>query len=324
MQTSSAPSAAMGWTLGVGAALLAAALANRALSNRAEARDPPRGKFLIVDGVRVHYIERGTGPVIVLLHGNGVTAQDFLQSRIFGLLAEGHRVIAFDRPGFGFSDRPRTRVWTPAAQADLLHEALQQLAVRQAIVVGHSWGTLVALALALRDPAAVAGLVLLSGYYYPSFRSDVALMTGPAIPLIGDILRYTIYPFLARLMAPAAYRKLFAPAPVPSNFSREFPLELAVRPSQIRASAAETALMIPGAASLAEHYSELSIPVAIAAGLGDRIVDSENQSGRLARELPRSILRLTPGAGHMLHYRDPEAVVALIEDMARTALPGGD
>jgi hypothetical protein len=111
------------------------------------------------------------------------------------------------------------------------------------------------------------------------------LLSWPAIPVLGDLLRYTISPILGRLMAPMVYRKLFAPAPVSTRFENKFPLELAVRPSQIRASAAETALMIPGAASLADHYPELSIPIAIMAGRGDKIVSSDRQSGRLSAAL---------------------------------------
>ena len=164
--------------LGLGAAVLAAAaLTNHALARRAERRNPPEGKFTTVDGVRLHYIEHGTGPVIVLLHGNGTMARDFVLSGVLDLLAKDHRVIAFDRPGFGFSERPRGRIWTAEAQAALLQKALLGLDVRQPVVVGHSWGTLVALALALRDPADVAGLVLLSGYYFPTVRADAALQS---------------------------------------------------------------------------------------------------------------------------------------------------
>jgi pimeloyl-ACP methyl ester carboxylesterase len=304
--------------LGLGAAVLAAAaLTNHALARRAERSNPPEGKFTTVDRVRLHYIERGTGSAIVLLHGNGTMARDFVLSGVLDLLAKDYRVIAFDRPGFGFSERPRGRIWTAAAQAALLHEALLGLEVRQAVVVGHSWGTLVALALALREPADVAGLVLLSGYYYPSVRADVALGSWPAVPVLGDILRHTISPLLGRLTAPVVYRKLFAPSPVARRFASEFPLELAVRPSQIRASAAETAMMIPGAAGLAGHYSEVAMPVAVVAGLGDKIVDCDTQAGRLGAELPQSTLRKVPDAGHMIHHIVPEQVAAVILDVAR-------
>jgi pimeloyl-ACP methyl ester carboxylesterase len=310
----------LGLVLGGAAAVLAAAgLINHALARRAERRNPPEDKFLTVDNVRLHYIERGTGPTIVLLHGNGTMARDFVLSGVFELLCKDHRVIAFDRPGFGFSDRPRGRIWTPDAQAALLQKALARLDVPRAVVVGHSWGTLVALALALRDRSHIAGLVLLSGYYFPSVRADVALMSWPAVPLLGDILRYTISPLLGRLMAPAAHRKMFAPSPVTDRFAGEFPIELEVRPSQIRASAEEAALMIPSAAFLAKHHSELSLPIAIMAGLGDKIVDCDSQAGRLGTELPGSKLTKVPGTGHMIHHTVPEQVTAVIGDLVRAA-----
>jgi pimeloyl-ACP methyl ester carboxylesterase len=319
------PTLKLGLVLGGGAAVLAAVgLINHALARRAERRNPPEGKFVTVDGVRLHYIESGTGPAIVLLHGNGTMARDFVLSGVFDLLCKDHRVIAFDRPGFGFSDRPRGRIWTPDAQACLFQKALQRLDVQRAVVVGHSWGTLVAVALALRDQPTIAGLALLSGYYFPSVRVDVALMSWPAVPLLGDILRYTISPLLGRLMAPAAHRKMFAPSPVTARFAKEFPVELEVRPSQIRASAGEAALMIPGAAGLAKHHSELSLPVAIMAGRGDKIVDCDSQAGRLGTELPGSTLTKVPGAGHMIHHIVPEQVAAVIRDLVRAATVVGE
>jgi pimeloyl-ACP methyl ester carboxylesterase len=120
------------------------------------------------------------------------------------------------------------------------------------------------------------------------------------------------------VLAPV-YRKLFAPSPVARRFAREFPLDLAVRPSEIRASAAETALMIPGAAGLAGRYPEPTIPVAIVAGLRDKVVDCDRQAGRQGAELPHSTLRKVPDAGHMIHHIVPEQVAAVILDVARAA-----
>src|SRR5690349_3704780 len=97
------------------AALAVAALANRQQAKRAERRNPPQGKFLEVDGVRLHYVERGEGTPFVLLHGNGSMIQDFASSGLVDQAAETHRVIVFDRPGYGHSARPRRRVWSPEA-----------------------------------------------------------------------------------------------------------------------------------------------------------------------------------------------------------------
>src|SRR3954470_20634816 len=106
-----------------------AALINGALARRAERRNPARGAFIEVDGVRLHYIEKGSGSPVVFLHGNQSMAADVEISGVFGLLARDHRVIAFDRPGFGHSERPRGKAWSATAQAALLRKALSHLGV---------------------------------------------------------------------------------------------------------------------------------------------------------------------------------------------------
>ena len=125
-------------------ALAISALVNRHLAKKAENNNPPAGQFLEVNGVRLHYVERGSGAPLVLLHGNGSMIQDFESSGLVDLAAKNYRVIVFDRPGFGHSDRPRSVVWTPAAQAELINSALHRLGVSHAIVLGHSWGASVA------------------------------------------------------------------------------------------------------------------------------------------------------------------------------------
>src|SRR6202166_2922825 len=140
-------------------ALAISALVNRHLAKNAENDNPPAGQFLEVNGVRLHYVERGSGAPLVLLHGNGSMIQDFESSGLIDLAAKNYRVIVFDRPGFGHSDRPRSVVWTPAAQAELIKNALQRLGVSQTLVLGHSWGASVAVALALKYPGLVRGLV---------------------------------------------------------------------------------------------------------------------------------------------------------------------
>src|SRR3981081_2801502 len=130
-------------------ALAISAMVNRHLAKNAENDNPPAGQFLEVNGVRLHYVERGSGTPLVLLHGNGSMIQDFESSGLIDLAAKNCRVIVFDRPGFGHSDRPRNVVWTPAAQAELINTALHRLGIPHAIVLGHSWGASVAVALAL-------------------------------------------------------------------------------------------------------------------------------------------------------------------------------
>ena len=309
----------------IGMLLGAAALAGVATAawvemkaRRAEREHPPSGRFIEVDGVRLHYVERGEGPPVVLLHGNAVSLKDIEASGLLGDLAAAHRVIAFDRPGFGHSSRPRDRLWTPSAQADLLAAALQQLGVGPALVVGHSMGTMVAAALALDHPQRVRGLALLGGYYYPTARVDALLVVPVAVPVLGDVLRYTTAPLAARAVLGKMVKVMFSPRPVPSEFGSVVSREMLLRPVQLRADAEDGTFMVPGAMSMRDRYGELAgLPMLLVAGAGDHIIDPDAQSGRLHRELPHSTLFIVPDAGHMVHY-DAE-VRARVVALAKTA-----
>ncbi|WP_246740283.1 alpha/beta fold hydrolase [Bradyrhizobium sp. LCT2] len=177
-----------------------------AFSKLAKRRNPPIGKILECDGVAVHYVDRGdpAAPCIVLLHGNGSMIQDFTISGLVDLLARSNRVVCFDRPGFGYRQRPRLRIWTAAAQSALLVKALNQLGIRDPVVLGHSWGAFVAIALGVRKDYPIRGLVLASGCYFPTARLDVWLMSGPAIPVRGDLVSYTVAPIISWAVLPGA------------------------------------------------------------------------------------------------------------------------
>jgi pimeloyl-ACP methyl ester carboxylesterase len=297
----------------LGAAGMAAAfLYVQARKAQVEQQHPPAGKFVEVDGVRLHYLEQGEGPSVVLLHGNGLSADDFALSGVLDALGGRYHVIAFDRPGFGYSERPGGTSWTPEAQAHLIYQALHQLRVERPIVLGHSWGTLVALAMALNYPRYVRGIALVGGYYYPGPRIDAALGALPALPVLGQLWRYTFAPLLGRLMWPRLAKKMFAPAPVAERFD-QLPPWMALRPAQLGAAAQEAGAMVPAAARLARRYRELTLPVSLIAGAGDRIVDPERQTDQLQHAVGHADLRLQEGAGHMVHYADPAGVAAAID-----------
>ena len=192
----------MAWarSLGAVAALALAGAAVRAGSARAEREHPPRGRFVEAHGARLHYYEEGEGPPLVLLHGLGSMAEDFLISGLVAAASTRYRVIAFDRPGYGHSTRPRARRWDPAAQAAAIAAALREIGAHRPIVLGHSWGTSVAIMLALRAPGVPRSLVLASGLYFPTLRFDAPLLLPPAFPLAGLLLRHTVSPLAGRAL----------------------------------------------------------------------------------------------------------------------------
>ena len=301
--------------------LLAATLSLTAIwvrrrAKRAEQKFPPSGKFIHIDGIRLHYIDYGSGPTVLLIHGNGSQARDFVGCGLIEQLATRYRVIAIDRPGFGYSERPRDRLWTPKAQASVLQHACVALGVERPIVLGHSFGTQVALALALEAPERVRGLVLVSGYYFPTLRLDAWLFSPPAIPVIGDVMRYTVSPLLGKLMLPAMLHRIFSPKRVDPGFLQNVPPPLMLRPWQLKAAAEDGVFMIPAAIAMSRRYQELSMPVEIFAGKGDKYASPNTQSGHLHRQIGHSRLHLLPGEGHMLQYGRSSDIAGAIDAIA--------
>ncbi len=302
--------------LGMAAAGVAAAAYVQLRSRQAEREHPPTGKFVTAEGVRLHYAERGEGEPLVLLHGNTTMSMDFLLGPYIDMAAAKYRVIVFDRPGYGWSERPRGRmVYGPQTQARLIHEALARIGVEHPIVHGHSWGAMAAMAMGLNHPEHVRALVLESGYWYPTARPDVPMASAPASPIIGDIMRYTFSPLLFRAQWAPMVKIMFAPREVPDYFWR-FPPWMAFRPSQHRAATAEIAQVAPAAAMLSRSYAELSVPAVILAGREDRLAWTTSHSDRLAQELPSVPYRVFEGQGHMLHHLVPEDVMDAVDDVA--------
>jgi pimeloyl-ACP methyl ester carboxylesterase len=301
-----------------GAALLAAGAYARRRTAQAWRENPPQGSYVEAAGTRLHYIEKGEGPPLVLLHGLGSMVEDFVVSGFFERAAAHYRVIALDRPGYGHSEPAPRAMASPWRQAAVLHEALRRLDVRRPIVLGHSWGTLVALALALRYPGTLRSLALVSGYFFPSARLDALLLSPPAIPGIGDVLRFTLSPCLGRLLWPAFLKLVFSPSRPPPG--GPVPAWLALRPAQLKAVAAETLATVPAAFALSRRYKELKLPLLIVAGQDDRYVSPRSQSMRLGKALPHSLSVLVPGAGHMLHHTHGPSILAGIERLRLPAI----
>lgn len=303
--------------LGSAAALAALAAAVNLASRRIEDAHPPIGKFIEADGVRLHYIDVGEGEPVVLLHGNASMLQDMYLGLV-DRLAGRHRVIAFDRPGFGYSDRPKDRTWTPEAQAELFHKAFRRLGIERPVLYGHSWGAPLVVTYALYYPEDIRGIVAASGYYYPNRRLDAAIAVLNGAPVIGPIFRNTLSPVMNAVTGPAAVRLLFSPNKVPPTYEN-FPASLTLRPGALRAAAEDGMALRDWAARTSPHYGQIRVPVMIVAGTDDKAVDYRGHSVRLHHDIPGSRLRIWPKTGHMVHHSRTNEVIEAIEEVFEMA-----
>jgi pimeloyl-ACP methyl ester carboxylesterase len=124
---------------------------------------PPKATFLDVDGAHVRYEDRGQGPAVVLLHGFASSLETW--STVVPALEKDHRVLTLDLKGFGWTDRPEGD-YSPPAQAQLVLDLMTARGIEHADVVAHSWGSSVALQMAMRAPARVTSLALYDAWVY--------------------------------------------------------------------------------------------------------------------------------------------------------------
>ncbi|MEO1687770.1 MAG: alpha/beta fold hydrolase [Pseudomonadota bacterium] len=299
----------------------ALALGDRRLTSQVEARHPPRGAFVTAEGLRLHHVSLGPedGETVILLHGATGNLNDMTFDLAPRLASAGRRVIAFDRPGLGWSQRPPAAQdpWRPATQARILRAAARALGVRRAVVLGHSWGAGVALAWALLAPEEVSGVVVLGGACMPWDDGEDGLLTPviasrPAAVLGAAWLRHVS---LADGGASAAAR-IFRPQDPPEGYLDHLQGELLLRPSSLQANTEDIQKLDRALADQARAYAGLVPPVRILHGLADTITSPAIHSQGLAAVAPRATLSLLPGIGHMLHHAVPETAAAAALDVA--------
>jgi pimeloyl-ACP methyl ester carboxylesterase len=289
-------------------------LKQRYIASRVAHRYPhARSKFVTVDEARLHFVIKGAGRPIVLIHGNPGSCRDW--ARLYGPLSTRYCGFAFDRPGHGHSDRPNHRPITVDVQAQMLHTALKALNVEQPILVGHSWGGALALAYALEFQDDMAGLVLLAPAAYESDDGVSFLTKLPALPIVGDLINFLFTPLLGASVVREDLQKAFSPDPVPKHYLRQVLSEW-TRPKKVKWYSVDDALLNASLPKFAARYADLSVPVTIITGDSDLIVPAEDNSYRLHQALSHSELVVLKNTGHQIAFTRPDAVVEAIDQVA--------
>ncbi len=280
-------------------ALAGMAIFTARTARRVERALPPAGRFIDVEGSRLHYIDRGSGPAIVMIHGLAGSSANFTHSLV-DLLAGDFRVVVLDRPGAGYSVRPRGAPAELPAQARVVAGLIAALELDRPLVVGHSLGGAIALALALDYPHLVRGLALVAPFTRPG-NGVPAPFRGLWIrsPFVRALVAHTVAVPLSIAGAKRAIAAVFAPEEPPHDFPTKGGGLLSLRPSAFIAASEDLIAAHNGIAALSARYRELTVPVSVLYGSDDAILDYELNGLSLRDDLPQAEVTLIPG-GHML------------------------
>lgn len=274
-------------------------------------------RTLDAQGVSIAYAQTGTGPPVVYIHGALTT----LEEGFAGLgptLAPRFEVTAFDRPGHGESGKDATTgsVWR---QAELITTAMTELGISRPVVVGHSFGGAVAMAMAIQSPEKVAGVVALAPIAFPEPRLEVALLGPRAWPVSGAWLS-GVSAIADAVLLPVMWRSMFLPQSMTPDFEGQVPFALAGGYSQVRADGHDALMMMGSLMGAAAAYDGCQTPVHVLQGDRDLVVNPAMHGRPLAAFLPNGEFTWLPGLGHMAHHFAPEVVAKAIEALS---IPAG-
>jgi pimeloyl-ACP methyl ester carboxylesterase len=310
------------WIVGIVVALVGFIVAGLVLftawtARQVEKRLPPRGRFIDVDGARIHYLDEGTGPTLLLVHGLAGQMLNFTHS-LLAKLTPRFRVIVLDRPGSGYSTRPKGASATISAQARTISRFCQELELERPLIVGHSLGGAIALALALNHPEQVAGLALLA----PATRRPERVPPpfdgmDIASPLLCGLIAWTVATPLSIVNRELALATLFGPEPVAADFAVRGGGLLSLRPCSFIGVAADLVGASADIDEMPPRYKDLTVPVGILYGSGDRILDPALHGNGLAEKVASADLELIEGGGHMIPITSADRAAAFVYRMAQ-------
>jgi pimeloyl-ACP methyl ester carboxylesterase len=297
-------------------------------AHRIEAAHPPAGRFVDVDGGRLHVLDLAPSndspgasapdPLwpVVLIHGASGNLGD-LRLGLGDRLARTRRVVLVDRPGHGWSDRPGGKAdASPARQAALIAQALDAIGLDRFVLVGHSLGGTVAATFARAYPERVAGLVLLAAVTHPWKGALAWHYNVGATPVVGAAFARAAALPIGEVLLEIGAREVFAPQAMPADYIERAGIRLLLRPAELTANAQDVAALRAFVTAEASHYRDITMPTVVLTGDADTIVSPTLHSRAIAAMLPDARLVILPGIGHMPQHVATDEVIAAIDSVS--------
>ena len=295
------------------------ALFSAAITRLAEGFVPPQGQFLDVDGNRIHYLDVGSGPAIVMVHGLGGQMANFTYA-VVDELKDRFRVVVMERPGSGYSERLRGASARLGVQADVVAGFIRALGLDRPLLVGHSLGGALSLAVALQHPDSIRGLALLSPLTQPTdvipapFR--VLAIRSPAL---RRVIAWTVATPITLAKGRALLAQVFGPEPPPADYARRGGGLLGLRPKAYYSTSTDLMALAQDLPGFAARYPTLSLPTGVLFGTEDRVLDAAIHGGGMSGQVPGLVYEEIAGAGHMIPVTQAPVVAEFIARMAARA-----
>jgi pimeloyl-ACP methyl ester carboxylesterase len=284
------------------------------IAHRVDQALPPQGRFIDIGADRIHYVEYGSGPPIVFVHGLSGQLRNFAYLDM-NALAQTHRVILIDRPGSGHSTRGAGSSASMSAQARTVALFIDAMGLDKPVLVGHSLGGAIALAVGLDHPNSVSRLALIAPLTH---LVDASQAFGGLLirsPLVRRIVSFTVATPFAIKGSRAILDIVFGPDPVPNDFGVKGGGLLGLRPRSFYAASSDLMAVASELPAMENRYADLRMPVDVLYGREDGILDWRSHGEALKRKLDTTNLRLVDG-GHMLPVTAPSVTMEWLRTVA--------
>ena len=287
-----------------------------AFSNKkAEQLLPPAGTFAQLGSTRLHFVDQGQGPVIVMIHGLAGNLQNFTYG-VAAPLTQTHRVICVDRPGCGYSKRAANADASLEAQADTIVSLLDHLQIESAVFVGHSLGGAISLAAAQRHPNRVKALALIAPLtHLPDAPSPVFRALDVPSPLARSILGWTLAIPGTLYRMSISLKVIFGPEKAPADFAIRGGGILSLKPQTFISASSDLQNVRWSMPNIEAAYASMKTPVHVLFAKEDRVLNCKLNGENLASRIEGAKVTLLSG-GHMLPVTQVEQCVQFIEGVA--------
>jgi pimeloyl-ACP methyl ester carboxylesterase len=286
-------------------------------ARRVENALPPRGRFIDIAGARIHYLDKGSGPAIVILHGLGGQMGNFTYA-LLERLTDEFRVILMDRPGSGYSNRAPGATGRLTEQAATVAEFIRKLGLEQPLLVGHSLGGAIALGVALDHPEVVKGLALVAPVTQLPKHVPAPFR---ALDIKSNYLRWlvawTVATPIGIRRGKAVLDAIFSPELAPADFPTRAGGILGLRPRSFFNTSSDMRAVNLDLWAMVGRYSSLRLPVRILYGTSDEVLDHRVHGEAMTAKSSMVSLELVKG-GHMLPITAPDLTAEFIKAAARS------